>query len=736
MTRPLFYSKSPLVQRILLSALILTLPVRAQEPHPKVQTPTFRAASNTVLLDLVVTDKKNRLVNGLSRDDFVVYENDVVQQIQSFQIGRQEVQGPAGKSATRGEPVAQPASREPDAPASKPNFIVFLMDYSTTEFENQKLVQDAALHYVENRLGPNDLVAVFFLGTGFRFLQDFTGDRARLAAVLRGRDVTATGLAQGSGVQPLSAAQSSAVADASSLAVSSGSGPGAGQSAMAAGAQAAANAQYFINARIQAALSSMRSAISSRTARGVLAAIEAISHVVAPITGRKTMVLFSQGFVVGPHMEPELARAVDAANKANVAVYTIDSAGLAPRDLSTDLIPQDRLSGISARAGRGRIPASGGESLFDRARTAGNDSHESSLRYVAAATGGLAFRNTNDLSISLDRVAEDIHSHYVLSYQPINQEFDGAFRNIRVEVKKPGLSVRTRSGYYAIPPGMEGVTGEEYRLLSQTRKGGGATLPFDTALGSFPGAGGLSRVSITIELSAREVSFQESEGSKVAAIAIIGLLRGEDGYVFSRVGAPVNIKASPEEFKALQQGSLSFTNSIEAPPGHYSFEVLVRDQNSGKAAIRDYSLTVAPLSTSLTASSIVLSSEIKEAREAPVDDYLSFGKIRVLPSARRQFRNGDNLVYLFCVYNAKLSAQKRANLEIRTAFERLGTSNVLKLPNAHVEDASDGPIPYVPVARYVALNGLVAGRYFLSVEIEDLESKEICRSRTPFEILP
>ncbi len=710
--------------------------MQAQDPAPKAQVPTFKAASNAVLLDVVVTDRKNRVVNDLGQDDFVVYEDDVAQKILSFQASRQEMQILARKPVPGAAQTAPSPAPVSDLPAQQPNFIVFLMDYSTTEFVNQKLVQDAALRYVEDRLGPNDLVAVFFLGAGFRFLQGFTSDRERLVAVLKGRDLTATAMASGNGVQPLSAADSAALADASSLAPSSGSGAAAGQAVAAAGAAAAANAQIMINARIQAALTSMRTAISSRTARGVLAAIEAISRAVAPITGRKSLILFSQGFVVGPHMEPELARAVDAANKANVAIYTIDSAGLSPPSLSADLIPQDRLAGISARSGRGRIPASGGESLFDRARVVGNDSNESSLRYMADATGGLAFRNTNDLAISLERVAEDMHSHYILSYQPSNQDFDGAFRRIRVELKKPGLTVRTRSGYYAIPSGTEGVTGEEYRLLLQSRRGGVAPLPFDSVLSSFPEGRDLSRVSVTIELPAHEVTFQESEGSKVASIEIIGLLRGEDGHVFDRVGVPVNVQATPEEFKSLQQGSLSFTNNIDVPSGHYSFEVLVKDQNSGKASVRDYSLTVAPLGKGLTTSNVILSSEVREGQEAKPDDYPSFGKVRILPTARRQFRNGDKLVYLFCIYNAKLSAQKRANLEVRTTLEHLGTPQAAQLPTIRVEESHDGPVPYVPVARYVALSGLTAGHYFLSVEIEDMETGQTCRSRTPFEILP
>ncbi len=736
MTQPLYYRKSRLVQLILLTAISTVLSGHAQQQTKPAQLPTYTAASNTVLLDLVVTDKKNRIVNDLAAEDFVVFENDVIQNIQSFQVSKQEAPPRTAKPGKTGEPAVKTLAQESPSSVSQPHFIAFLMDYSTTEFENQKLVQDAAIRYVENRIGPDDFVAIFFLGTGFRFLQGFTQDQEKLVAVLKGRDLTASALAQGNGIQPLTASESSVIADAGALGSSAGGGSGAGQAMAAAGAAAAANAQLFINARIQAALVSMRTAITSRTARGVLAAIESISHALSGITGRKTIVLFSQGFVVGPHMEPELARAVDAANRANVALYTIDSAGLAPRELTGDLIQQDRLSGISARMGKSRIPASGGESLFDRARMAGNDSNESSLRYLAAATGGLAFRNTNDLAVSLDRIAEDIHSHYIISYQPSNQEFDGSFRNIRVEVKRQGLTVRTRSGYYAIPRGIEGVTGEEYQTLLQTRKGAGPALPFSAVLGSFPGSGGLSQVPITVEMPSQEVTFRDSKGSMVASISIIGLLKGEDGSLVARVGTPVNVQATPEEYRALQTGSLSFTNSIEVPPGHYSFEVLVRDQSSGKASIRDYSLTVDPLSRNLTASSIVLSSRIQEEREIPAADYLTFGKMRVLPSARRQFRNGDNLVYLFSVYNAKLSAQQRANLEIRATLENLATAKAIKLPDAHVEETATTPIPHVPVARYVALNGLSPGRYFLTVDISDLESKQTYRARTPFEILP
>jgi hypothetical protein len=201
------------------------------------------------------------------------------------------------------------------------------------------------------------------------------------------------------------------------------------------------------------------------------------------------------------------------------------------------------------------------------------------------------------------------------------------------------------------------------------------------------------------------------------------------------VGTPVNVAATPEEYKVLEKGSVSFTNTIELSAGQYSLETFVRDQGSGKGAVRDYSLQIVPLGDKLSASSIVLSSQVDPMRAGESESDLTLGKTRVLPSARRQFRNGENLVYLFNVYNVAASEQKKPNLEVRISIERPGSAG-MKLPAFKVEQLDSDGLPHASVGRYVSLNGLAAGRYFFLAEVEDLDSKQVCRSRTSFEIVP
>jgi len=83
-------------------------------------------------------------------------------------------------------------------------------------------------------------------------------------------------------------------------------------------------------------------------------------------------------------LERPLYRAVDLANKSNLAVYAIDAGGLQfkrPKD-------EGELYDISALRAGDRVKAYGGLSQFDRAREIGSDQKDSTLRYIAAATGG------------------------------------------------------------------------------------------------------------------------------------------------------------------------------------------------------------------------------------------------------------------------------------------------------------------------------------------------------------
>ncbi len=680
---------------------------QAQAEKPPTAQPAAISQNRGVVLDVVVTDKKNRIVSDLKEEDFTVFEDNVPQKVTSF-------------AARSSAPVRAGGTQQ--TAGAKPASMIFLLEFTTTEPENQKRVYEAAARFVEKSLGPDDYVAVFYLGTDFRLLQEFTNDKNRLLAVLGRRDTGGLSRTQ----TATSSQPARTTAEATTIQAVNRS--------LAATGAAAGNAQAMTEAsagRVIAGVSTMGSAINQRTTRDILTVLEGISRAVEPLEGRKTLVLFSQGFVVGPQQEPEVQRAINTVNKANVAVYTVDASGLSG---SSDY--PTRLDVFSAESGASRIEASGGESVFDKARTAGGETRESSLRYLAVSTGGLPFRNMNDLTVSLNRVLQDMRSYYVLGYIPANQNPDGKFRTIRVELKKPGLLARTRSGYMATssPARLEPLSAEENQLLTAARSSA-STLPFDVSLAQFPAGAQRFRVPVTFEIPSRAIQFNQAGEKHAASLLIVGLIRDQEGNIVTRVGAPVNMSATTEEYKVLEKGSVSFTNTIELPPGQYSFEAFVRDQNSAKGSVRDYSLQLASPGNKLTASSIILASQADPLREGEQEAELILGKAKVLPSARRQFKNGENLIYLLNVYNVDEGGQKKPNVEVRAAIEKPGASPV-KLPAYRVEQLDTVPVAHVTVGRYVSLNGLSAGRYFLVAEVEDLNSKQTCRARTSFEIVP
>lgn len=117
--------------------------------------------------------------------------------------------------------------------------------------------------------------------------------------------------------------------------------------------------------------------------------------------------------------------------RASVRLYTLDTRGLDRGSASSDILTAER-------------PAGPGVTSFDTLQ----DGPAS----LAEETGGLAIRNENDFDEALREMVDDARSYYVLGYRPSNTALDKSFRSITVKVKRPGVEVRARKGYVAVPP--------------------------------------------------------------------------------------------------------------------------------------------------------------------------------------------------------------------------------------------------------------------------------------------
>ena len=155
------------------------------------------------------------------------------------------------------------------------------------------------------------------------------------------------------------------------------------------------------------------------------------------VPGRKSLVLVSGGFPSDLQRNSE-KRMLRAARVANAAVYFVDARAMSGWegvftaveqwgvDLSTEFV--------------GQRPTSIGERR--NYKSAGPE-------VLASQTGGFTIKNSNDLAGAVQRVFEENRNYYLLGYKPSNTKRDGRFRTIELQVKREGLRVRARTGYYA-----------------------------------------------------------------------------------------------------------------------------------------------------------------------------------------------------------------------------------------------------------------------------------------------
>jgi VWFA-related protein len=76
-----------------------------------------------------------------------------------------------------------------------------------------------------------------------------------------------------------------------------------------------------------------------------------------------------------------------------------------------------------------------------------------SLAVASKATGGLHLNIMKDRSIeeAIDEIGGELHAQYTLGYRPAGDQVSG-YHEIKVQVHRPGVTVRTRPGYYLPPP--------------------------------------------------------------------------------------------------------------------------------------------------------------------------------------------------------------------------------------------------------------------------------------------
>jgi VWFA-related protein len=324
-----------------------------------------------------------------------------------------------------------------------------------------------------------------------------------------------------------------------------------------------------------------------------LSALEAIAtHLGGLREGRKSIIFVSQGPPVGMPGSPNYPRleaALQAANRGNVTVHVLD-----PRPL-------------------GSAPFGGAESL----------------RRLSAETGGRAIINTNNPEAGLKQVIADASAYYLIGYSPSRERADGKFHRINVRVKRGGVRVTARRGYWAptpeqltpepAPPPDPVLTGALSALVTP-----GEGRLVDVWVGHSPAPEGMTDMLVAWEPSSRQ------SGAAPAVLEVEPVARGTG----RSLATPQGIQTEPRE------GDAATVARFQMKPGPAALKLTVRSADGTVLDKWTQSLTILDYSKNglvLATPRVYRTRSLRETRAFDVD-------ARPTPTASRAFRRTDRIV--------------------------------------------------------------------------------------------
>src|SRR5580692_3963133 len=183
------------MRKIWIPAVAALMAMGQQRPPQSAPTTKFTINSNLVIVDLTVKDKNGKAIEGLTKDDLVVLEDNKPQTITFFE---------PQKLTLDPEPPDPPPSLEdknalPDPPKTviasagkdkvqyhDKRLIAMFFDFSNMQIPEQLRAQDAALKFLNEQITTSDLVAVLLFTSVVSVQTDFTADRTTLTDVIKG----------------------------------------------------------------------------------------------------------------------------------------------------------------------------------------------------------------------------------------------------------------------------------------------------------------------------------------------------------------------------------------------------------------------------------------------------------------------------------------------------------------------------------------------------------------------
>lgn len=728
-----------------------------EKDQPAAQKPgeVVKIGVTLVQVDVTVTDKKGKPITDLRPEDFEVLQNNRPQQITNFSYVKPS---PAAAAASPETPKTNEKKAAAEPPAPPPHLkpenirrtIALVVDDLSLSFESTASVRMGLKKFVDEQMQPGDLVAILRTAAGMGALQQFTNDKRQLyAAIERVRWSPSHG----------------SINTFAPVAMN----PIAGVLPNKAEVGDPAFDFHGTIGKPDSVIKQVDQLRQEIFAIGTLGALGFAVRGLRQLPGRKSIVLFPDNLRIYnreqniTRVQDALDNLIDLANRAAVSFYTVDARGLAilsmtaADDLSGDMEPL--LTDPNKNTNYSRYIATIHTGLTDRSR----EFYEAQdgLRYLADRTGGIFVGNTNDLNRGIARALQDQNGYYLIGFVPEEATFKAKngnreFQRIDVRLKREGLRVRSRNGFY-------GFTNEEDRpqsksavqqllmaltspfSLSDIRVKMTTQFWFDPKKGPF--------INALLHIDARDLVFEElANGWQRTSFEVGAFTFGDNGRAVDNSVRSYMVSMNEADYKrTLERGIFYRINLPIKKPGAYQLRTAVRDSLSNKVGAANQFIEVPDFKKlPLSLSGIILRGASAPAVEQPEpttagENAASHPEGRVEESDAqsnavvRRFRPGQVIEYGYLIYNAALDkATGRPRLETQLRLYRDGQKIFEGRPWA-LDTATQADLARLVAGGTMRLGSqLTPGDYDLQVIIRDLANKDKPRAVTQwidFEIL-
>jgi VWFA-related protein len=552
-------------------------------------TPTFRIPVNVVTIHAKVSDKKGNPVTDLTRDDFKIYEDGKLKEVNTFAqesyISYQEPEQKAAENPGLSR-AAKPAKPQVSAPpaSTKPRMISLVIDDLTRQsLENLPRLIKSIEEYIKNDVGPSDQVAIL---SGSTMLQiPFTDDKQRLLEqiphILGKLNLFGPSISQ----------SCPEITDLQAFQIAYMNNKMEEYKILAQYLTACGKLQisakklpppYASLKDIERAAETQYEQYASRK-RDLLDTLRKHMRSLKHFDAKKIVVFFSDGFLAeaADYGTYQIQEIVDLALSSGVVFNCVNTRGLeSGMDASKtgDFVVAAEL--IEAMAEYNIVlPAS--VSLVQE-RVNYMLAREAPLEQLARETAGEYFHNDNNLYKGMRQILHRQSQYYILTYAT-SQKPNGLYHRIKLELSRPGLELSYRQGYFAPKEEMTFEKRKKEDILAALQAPGNLNeIPVSLSYNCYQEEEALYGVSFRMKVGIDNLHFLDENERRKNLISLILVAYDESDKYVDGLEKTIDFKLLEESYGDLRQRGLSSRVELKLPLGRYRIKVVVRESVDGK----------------------------------------------------------------------------------------------------------------------------------------------------------